>query len=77
MPKRLAIVTDLMGILIAAGFGFARGDGLIMILVSLDLAQLGAKPSVELCHETPSWCCGIVTRLAKSKMGGSIACGEP
>jgi Na+/H+-dicarboxylate symporter len=47
MPKLLAIVTSLKGILITAGVGFARGDMLPVILISVlfNLAQLGAKPT--------------------------------
>ena len=46
MSKLLAILASLKAILIAASVGFARGDMLPVILISilLNLTQLGAKP---------------------------------
>ena len=45
MSKPLAIVTSLKTILIAAGVALARGDMLLVILISvlLNLVQLGAR----------------------------------
>jgi hypothetical protein len=46
MSKLLAIVASLTAILITASVGFARGDMLAVILISVlfNLAELGAKP---------------------------------
>jgi ABC-type glucose/galactose transport system permease subunit len=53
MPKLLAIVTSLKGILITAGVAFARGDMLPVILISVlfNLAYLGAKPFGQAAHK--------------------------
>ena len=49
MSKLLAIVATLKAILFAASIALARGDMLLVILISalFNLAQLGAKPSSE------------------------------
>jgi hypothetical protein len=55
MPKLLAIVTTLKGILIAASVAFARGDMLPVILISVlfNIVQLGAKPGAQAVrHDT-------------------------
>jgi hypothetical protein len=50
MSKLLAIVASLKAILIAASVAFARGDMLCVILISVlfNLAELGAKPVVQM-----------------------------
>ena len=49
MSKLIAIAATLKAILIAASFALARGDMLLVVLISalLTLTQLGAKPSSE------------------------------
>jgi hypothetical protein len=49
MSKFLAIAATLKAILIAASFALARGDMLLVILISalFNLAHVGAKPSSE------------------------------
>ena len=49
MSKLIAIAATLKAILIAASFAVARGDMLLVVLISalLNLTQLGAKPSSE------------------------------